>query len=79
MALPFLPDKVVHDTFGDILIRFAKNFGQAHHEAPMLLLRDAIDLLEQFRLVRRLKGGIALEPLAGRYRNTVFREEHQRA
>jgi hypothetical protein len=69
----------VHDAFSDILIRFAKNFGQGHHEAPMLLLRDAIDLLERIRLVRRLEGGIALEPLAGRYRNTVFREEHQRA
>lgn len=76
---PFLPDKTVHDLFGDILTRFAKNFGRDHHEAPMRLLRDALDLLEQFRLVRRVEGGIVLEPLAGRYRNTVFREEHQRA
>ncbi|GAB3230900.1 hypothetical protein GCM10027447_25640 [Glycomyces halotolerans] len=78
-ARPFLPDEAVHDVFGEILSRYAKNFGRDHHEAPMRLLREAIDLLERFRLVSRVEGGIALEPLAGRYRNTVFREEHQRA
>lgn len=76
-ARPFLPDTAVHDEFGDILNRYARNFGRDHHEAPMRLLRDALDLLERFRLVRRVEGGIALEPLAGRYRNTVFREEQR--
>ncbi|THV42160.1 DUF2398 family protein [Glycomyces buryatensis] len=75
---PFLPDKTVHDLFGDVLNRYAKNFGRDQREAPMRLLRDAVDLLERYRLVRRVEGGIALEPLAGRYRNTVFREGHQR-
>nr|WP_277605606.1 TIGR02678 family protein [Glycomyces sp. L485] len=79
VSRPFLSDQFVHDAFGQILTRFAKNFGRDHHEAPMRLLRDAIDLLERFRLVRRVEGGIVLEPLAGRYRNTVFRKTSRHA
>jgi uncharacterized protein (TIGR02678 family) len=71
---PYLDDRQLHDEFIDIMQRYAKNFGRDHHAAPMRLLAEALDLLERFRLVRRVEGGIVLEPLAGRYRHTVFRK-----
>lgn len=70
---PYLGDRLLHDEFIGIMQRYPKNFGRDHHAAPMRLLSDALDLLERFRLIRRIESGIALEPLAGRYRNTVFR------
>lgn len=79
VARPYLTDKFVHDAFIDIMQYYAKNFGRDHHAAPMRLLSDALDLLERFRLVRRVEGGIVLEPLAGRYRNTVFRKRSRNA
>lgn len=77
VELPFLSDRFVQEALGDIMDRYSKNFGRELRADPARLLRDALDLLERFRLMRRVEGGVVIEPLAGRYRGTVFRTRHR--
>jgi uncharacterized protein (TIGR02678 family) len=75
--LPFVTDSFLRQATVDLLERFRPAFGSQWHADPDRLCAEAIDLLERFRAVLRVPGGVLVRPLVGRYRDTVAQVRHR--
>lgn len=68
---PFVADSFLRTKMKDLMLRYGVAFGEAWRADPERLRLKAVELLDRYRMVRRVDGGVLLLPLAGRYRNVV--------
>jgi hypothetical protein len=76
---PLITDSFLRTCMRNLMVRYGAAFGEAWREDPDRLTAKAIDLLEAYQLVIRVKGGVLVLALAGRYRNVIAKVSRRRS
>jgi uncharacterized protein (TIGR02678 family) len=71
IRFPFVADSFLRTKMKDLMTRYGVAFGETWRADPERLRLKAIELLDRYRIVHRVDGGVLLLPLAGRYRNVT--------
>jgi len=73
-----LTDGFLRARMKELMGRYGVAFGEVWRADPERLRVKAVELLERYRMVQRVDGGVLLLPLAGRYRNVVAKVTRRR-